>query len=119
MPQQIPFAPSIPLQRFATTLGEVQFVFDANWNARDEAWYFDLRTEDGEMIRAGVKIVLGTFLGRTADSRAPDGFLIASDLAGTGQDAGLDDLGTRVAVYFYSRDELEVSETPLLGGVPE
>lgn len=107
MPQQLPLVPSIPNYRVATTLGDDQFILDVRWNGRDEAWYMDILTQDGDMIRAGIKLVLGAILGVGADSRLPAGRLIASDLAGTGVDAGLDDMGVRVAVYFYPQDELD------------
>ncbi len=104
---QLPFIPAVPFYRFSTQLDDAQYIFDVRWNDRDGAWYFDLRTEDATMIRAGIKIVLGALLGdRSASANFPPGVFLASDLAGTGVDAGIDDLGSRVCVYYYSRDEL-------------
>ncbi len=105
---QLPFVPSIPNYRVATTLDGTQYVFDVRWNGREGAWYFDIRTEDATLIRAGIKIVLGALLGgREASAEMPAGVFLASDLAGTGTDAGIDDLGARVCVYYYSAGELE------------
>ena len=107
MPQRVPIDAAFPRYRVATNLGEAQFVLDVHWNARAEAWYLDLSTEDGELIRAGLKIVLGALLGvRSTDRRMPDGVLVASDLSGEGRDATLDDLGSRVVVFFYPSSEL-------------
>lgn len=105
----IPLAPSIPFQRFTTTLDGVPYVFDAKWNGRAEVWTLDILDEDEEPIRVGIRVVLGAVLGRRGaalpDSRMPTGFLVAIDLSGAGVDAGLDDLGERVQVHYYSADE--------------
>lgn len=108
MPVLLPFKPSIPFQRVSTTLAGIEYVLQLRWNGRDEAWYLDVLTEDEDVIRAGVKIVLGSLLGRrSVDVRFPPGVLIATDHSGAGVDASLDDLGVRVAVYFYTLAEMD------------
>jgi hypothetical protein len=100
--QQLPLKPSIPFQKFSTTIDGTTYVFNLRWNTTDAAWYFDLLDQDENPIVSGVKIVLGVALGRrSSDARMPRGAFMASDLMNTGKDAGLDDLGTRVAVYYY------------------
>lgn len=107
MPQLIPMIPTVPFYRFGTALDGIQFIFDVRWNGRDGAWYMDISTEDDILIAAGIKIVLGVLLGyRSVDPAFPRGGIIASDLSNTGRDATLDDLGTRVAVYFFPFAEL-------------
>ncbi len=104
----LPFAPSLPNQRFGTTLDDVQYLFDVRWNERDAAWYFDLLAEDETPIRHGIKIVLGAALGgRVAAAAFPRGVLMAADTTGAGVEPGLDDLGTRVVVYFFTLAELD------------
>lgn len=111
MPQVLPITPSLPSSRVGTVLDGVPFILEIYWNGREEAWYMHVFDGEGEIIRHGIKIVLGAFLGRrTADPRYPAGFLVAADLSGEGRDAGFDDLGTpanggRVVVYFYTYDE--------------
>lgn len=106
MIQQLPLVPSVPNYRFATTLGADTFVFDVRWNGRAKKWFMDIRDVDANAIRVGVAIVLGAILGgRSADPRMPKGALLASDLSGQGVDAGFDDLGTRVQVYFHPAEE--------------
>lgn len=108
MPLQIPFVPSIPSYRFSTTIDGTQYIFDVRWNARAEAWYFDLLDEAEDPIRHGIKVVLGAMLGGTsADERFPRGAFFACDMAGEGRDAGFDDLGSRIQVYFFLESELE------------
>jgi len=107
MPVILPFQPSLPFYRVSTVLDGQTYQLNVRWNSRDEAWYFDLLTDEGVMLAAGVKVVLGVFLARrvTSEDRL-GGALIASDLSGAELDAGLDDMGTRVLVYYYSAEEL-------------
>lgn len=107
MIQVLPLVPSVPRYDFSTVLDGETFGFTVYWNARDEAWYFDLFAEDETPIRYGVKIVLGSPLGRrTVNPAFPNGIMLAQDLSGEERDAGFDDLGTRVVVYFFTPDDL-------------
>ena len=104
--QQLPLVGSLAFQTFGTTLGSTPYVMNWYWNTRDSAWYFDLLDQNESQIVSGVKVVLGIPLARRCiDPRGPDGVLIAGDLSGQGLDATLDDLGTRVVVYFYPAAE--------------
>lgn len=103
----IPFAPSIPFYRFATTLDNVEYVFDVRWNGRDEAWYFDVSEADGTAIASGLKIVLGTYFGRWVEHPLfREGVIVAVDLSDAGVDAKFDDLGTRVVVMRMGLEEV-------------
>ncbi len=110
MPQLLPFAPSIPSQRFGTSLDGTQFIIDARWNSRDAAWFMDIYRDDGTTpIYRGIKIALGVVYGlgrRCVDPEFPRGFMLVVDSTDKGQDATLDDLGVRVNVYFYTPEEL-------------
>ncbi len=107
MPTQLPFIPSEFNYRVNSVISDVEYIFDVRWNARDEAWYVDLLDIDEDPIRLGMKIVLGTLIGRrTTDPRYPPGAFVASDLANSGVDAGFDDFGVRVVVFFYTVAEL-------------
>lgn len=105
------FTPSLPAYAFTTTLDDKEYLFDVHWNPRDEAWYFHLLDADESPIRHGIKVVLGAALGGTcADDRFPDGAFFAVDTSGQGLDAGIDDLGARVLVYFFPRATLDEPE---------
>ena len=91
----------------ATILDSVVYIFDVHWNERDGAWYFDLLSNDETMLRAGVKVVLGTVLGFNSGADMPTGLLIARDRTNAGIDAGLDDLGGRVVVDYWTVEEIE------------
>lgn len=106
MSQILPFVPSVTPQLFTTQLGDTQYGFDVRWNDRDSAWYINVLTENGELIRASLKIVLGGALGhREVDPRWPPGVLVPLDTTNSGVDAGFEDLGTRVLVYFFPFEE--------------
>ena len=103
----IPLQPSIPRYRLSTSLDGVPYIFDVHWNDRDQAWYFDLLEVDESPIIHGVKVVLGTYLGRRSTHQFfRDGVLVVTDLSGEGRDAGLDDLGARVQMVRYSALEV-------------
>ncbi len=104
----LPFLPSIPFQRFTTTIEEEPYDFKVRWNSRDAAWYFDVQTGDGVILRQGVKIVLGTYLGRACtEGFFRTGVLWAVDTTSQAREATFDDLGTRVEVRYYSALEVQ------------
>lgn len=106
MGQILPFVPSVESYGFTTQLGDTQLGFDVSWNERDSAWYMDVFTDDGDLLRSSLKIVLGTLIGRReVDPRWPRGVLVAIDSTKQGLDAGFDDLGTRVQVMFFTTEE--------------
>jgi len=107
MPGILPLVPNEPNYRVGTALDGVQYTLDIRWNIRDSAWYMDVLTADGDMIRAGLKLVLGASIGgRVTDPRFPPGLLRVFDQSHTGVDATLEDMGTRVVVYYFSAQEM-------------
>lgn len=107
MPQILPFKPNIPFYRFTTTLDGIQFIFDVHWNGREEAWYFDIIDDEGEVIRAGNKIALGSFPTiKSQDARKPPGLFFPVDTTGDYIEATYQDIGVRVQVYYYTAQEL-------------
>lgn len=107
-PVILPLQPSIPQYSVGTTLAGISYVFSLRWNTYDSAWYMDIALDDEAVtpLRSGVKVVLGTLLGNRCTSPLfPAGALVAVDTSGDELDAGLDDLGSRVQVYFYPASE--------------
>ncbi len=105
---QLPLVPSVARYRISTALDEVQYLFDVQWNGREGVWHFDLLTEDAAIILSGISIVLGVVSPgwRSVDARMPPGMFQVRDLSDNGIDAGFDDLGDRVVVYYVPIDEL-------------
>ena len=109
MSEILPFQPSISHYEFSTGFVGDEFVFNVRWNGRAESWFIDILARDRTHIASGLKLVLGTLIGgRSTDPRFPQGVFQVIDLSGDFRDAGFDDLGTRVIVYFYSNTELGI-----------
>lgn len=106
MPEILPLLPQIPFQRFGTTLNGTQHQLRARYVGREDAWYLDLLSENNTPIRMGMKVVLGAYMGIRSTHPDMPGVFIARDLSNEEREATLDDLGTRVIVYFFTFDEL-------------
>lgn len=113
MPVVIPFRPSISPYAFDVAIGDALYTIDVHWNAREEAWYFDV-SDLSDIVRGlypivkGVKIVLGTYLGRRAQHPLfQDGVMLCRVPQGDDvSEPRYDDMGTRVQVWYYTRAEL-------------
>lgn len=103
----LPFDAESPYYTFSTTIENAEYRFNVRWNGRDAAWYFDILEYDGTPIVHGVKVVLGCYLGRhTNHTLFRQGVIVATDLSGSGRDATVDDLGSRVVVMRLTLDEV-------------
>lgn len=107
MPTIIPLVAADPTYRFATNIGTANYIFYVRWNSRDAAWYFDLLEQDGTVIVQSVKIVLGAPLARATTHALFDaGVLVARDTTKSGLEPTIDDLGTRVQLWYLTRAEM-------------
>lgn len=101
---EIPFS-NDPAQVFTTQLGEAKYTFEAKFNDRSGVWTLDMYDAATQQpIIASAPLVLGQ------DLLEPYNFGVGSifcvDTTGQGLDAGPDDLGERVKVYWFSPDEV-------------
>lgn len=90
-----------------TPLEGVDFLFEFRWNEREQRWYMDVRSVDGESVFMGVKIVADWSLLRllVRDDDRPAGEIYAHDTTGAG-DPRLGELGTRVRLIYIPEAEL-------------
>lgn len=89
-----------------TKLDDREYLFTFKWNSRADAWYFDLETDTGESLLAGVKIVIGRdFLLRCLSVNKPPGRLVALPTDGSRDAPTRTQLGGRVRVLYFSVDE--------------
>lgn len=110
MAQQLPLIPSEANYEFSTVLDDVPYIVGVRWNGREGKWYMDLFEEDGTAIRRGMAVVLGTLIGgRSASAKFPEGTFSANDLSGDDADAGFDDLGERVQVWFVPESDIDAA----------
>ncbi len=128
MPTTLPFVPSVGAYEFNFNLPggakDAQpnaVVFRAYWNANKYGgWYFDLSEENGSQIATGVKIVLGINLCQTSQHIVFESVVLrAVDTTRQGRDATFDDMGTRVLVQVWTREELEADPDDRTGELPE
>jgi hypothetical protein len=107
MPTKLPLVPSMGYYDFTTTVDGYSLLFTIRWNPIDRAFFMDVADQRNRPIVEGEKIVIGAYIGRK--SKHPlftDGAFIAFDTAGNFEDAGYDDLGGRVEVWYYTANEL-------------
>ena len=122
----LPFKPSIGSYRFSADIEDATYIFDVEWNARDNvsrttglplgAWYFHIYEQNLKRIACSLKIVTGAYIGRRVNHPLfRRGVMVAIDTSGgngRGRDAGFDDLGTRaegqrVEVRYYTATEID------------
>lgn len=104
---EIPLLPKFANYRFGVTIENHPYLFEPRWNTRDFAWYLNILEVTEEPIVYGVKVVLGTYLGRRSNHKLfRQGVLVAVDTTGEGRDATYDDFGTRVILEYIPVLEL-------------
>lgn len=91
-------------QIFTTQLGEAKYSFDVRYNDRSGVWTLDLYDASTVLIAASLPMVIGQDL--LEPYNLGIGSLLCVDTTGQGLDAGPDDLGDRVKVYWFSHDEV-------------
>ena len=107
MPVILAMRPGIPDYRFRAVLNGDEYAFRARWNSRLKLWALDAADRANTPIFSGALIVLGAYIGRTASHKlVQEGFLLARDSTKSGREAGFDDIGTRVQVFYFTIDEM-------------
>lgn len=105
MPVLLPFVPSIPQYRFRTTILESEYLFQVQYNTLLDLYFLSI--SDTAPIIEGAPIVLGALIGRTSGHKLfQGGCLLARDTTRSGIDPGFADLGDRVQVLYFSRDDM-------------
>lgn len=108
MPVVFTPSPGAAFADFAgVTLNGSQFNVRLRWNARDDAWYMDVRDFENNAIAIGLKCVLGVYVGRQcAHPLFTNGAFILVDTDGGGE-AKFDDLASgRVVLSYWPASEL-------------
>ena len=101
---ELPFS-SDAAQTMVTQLGDVKYQIEVKYNDRSGVWTMDLSdflTQDPIVL--SVPLVLGQDLSESYNFGI--GRFLVVDTSGRGIDAGPDDLGGRVRVYWFSEDEV-------------
>ena len=85
---------------FRCQLGARYFNLEFRWNPRDASWGLVLSDAAGNVLAAKKIVVTSALTIHQVDARMPAGEFIAIDTAGTDQDPGLTELGSRVVLTF-------------------
>ncbi|MFA4972192.1 MAG: hypothetical protein WC683_06235 [bacterium] len=81
------------------------FILKLSWNSRAGHWMLSLSTPAGASIVAGRTVANGVNLLRGAvHAERPSGVLFAAQMDNSDADAGLLDLGSRVALYYQEAE---------------
>lgn len=89
--------------------GTDNFIINTRWNSRDAAWYIDIYENDYTPVALGLKLVLGSNIGRSYKHKVffQEHFLQVVDTSGSRKDAAYDDLGGRIVVVHMSMSEFK------------
>lgn len=91
--------------RQRTVLEGTEYVLAFAWNQRETRWYLSVSDAAGNLLAAGIKLVVNWFLfyryRSSSGGALPPGELVVLDSRASPQDPGLEDLGaTATLVYF-------------------
>jgi len=93
-------------ETFTCQLGDFRFRFRALFNDVIGVWHFDLSdAQTGVVIAYQIPVLLGQDL--LAPFNLDLGSIMAADMSAANRDAGPDDLGTRVVVFYFTPEEWE------------
>lgn len=108
MPQTITTSQVLPYYSQRVTLEGSTYNIILKWNERDSVWYMSLLTDENVPLMSGVKVVSDFPLNRReASSDGPPGLFVAYDTSEEGIDAGFEELGERVLLFYYTQEEVE------------
>lgn len=94
-------APSgVPFCSQRVQLDQVEFELALSWNERESRFYIVLYDSAGELVVSKKLVLDYPLLRGNIDTRRPKGELLAVDTLGTGEPAGLGDLGQRVVLLY-------------------
>ena len=103
----IPLRQGLPYFSLQVQLEAVTYTLTFRWNDRQSAWFMDIANEDESTIyESGVRVVVGYPLAVNTANRQPPGVFIAIDTTKKDEDPGLNELGARVQLLYFSAAEL-------------
>lgn len=103
----IPLSNDTELYQLQVELDGVTYGLELRWNHVAEGWFISVLTSEDVRVVSGVRIVVDwPLFKRFADPRLPPGELMAQDTTGAQQDPGLEDLGKRVLLLYFSEAEI-------------
>jgi hypothetical protein len=84
-------------------LDGVTFTLQFDWNSRASSWYMSIYDGGGTLLAAGRRLTCDfPPLARFHDRRMPAGLITVVDTSGQQLDPGIDDLGARVVLLYFT-----------------
>lgn len=104
----VPLVAEGPFFGFSVELEGITYRLSFRWNDRPEQWVIDVLDGEGNALVQGVRGVIDVPLLQRFGPRddLPPGWLMLLDSSGRGLDAALDDLGSRVELYYLTSDQV-------------
>lgn len=103
----VPLRNGLPFFDVQAQLDGVTYTLELRWNVRATAWFLNVLDEaEQNVFLAGLKLVANFPLAAYVTGRSPPGALVCVDTSGQGADPGLNDLGARHQLLYYSKAEL-------------
>jgi len=107
MPQRIQLRDDLPFFDLQVTLESVTYTLEFRWNVRAGKWFMSVLDETSNtVLQAAAKVVANWPLFAYVTGRQPAGAFLAFDTTGAGLDPGLNDLGNRVQLIYFTTAEL-------------
>lgn len=104
---QIPTRSDIDSYSFTIDLDGKTYGFSFHFNGRMQIWLFSISTENGLPLVESVPVLVNTdVLGRYTSEDLPPGHILFVDKSGANLDPGLDDLGSRVIMFYIDVAEV-------------
>jgi hypothetical protein len=99
-----------PKQRQVVNLNGWRGVLVYTWNTLGEYWTLDIRTSEDELIIGTLKLIPGVpLLQQYGVYAIPGGNIVLLDTEGTNALPTLDNLSTRYALIFATREEINAA----------
>ena len=103
----IPTSTVLASYRFTIELDGAVYGIHLAFNTRDERWYYDLFDEEGNLLRASLKLATGWPSMRLDKSNdRPPGDIFPIDPTNQDNEAGLSDLGDTVTLTYVEEESL-------------
>jgi len=81
------------------------YLLSFDWNAADLSWYMTIADATEQILLAGKKLITGwPFLFRYVQPGLPPGEFLMQDTSGKNEKPTVDNLGTRVLLYYLTAD---------------
>lgn len=105
---KLPVSSEFPKFRFNTELDEETFIFSFRLNERMDRWIMSIFDAVETPLIMGIPVLLGTvFYDQFQNPALPKGRLFPINLESANTEAGSEDLGKSVFIYYMDEGDLE------------